>query len=75
MAISSGRVQTATSDARLLPADFDHRSPDNLILSVVLKVRKMGYTPILVTSDNGFQIKAKTLRIKTIPYTKVKSKI
>ena len=75
MAISSGRVQTATSDARLLPADFDRRSPDNLILSVVLKVKKMGYTPILVTSDNGFQAKAKTLKIETIPYTKVKSKV
>lgn len=48
MAISSGRVQTATSDARLLPADFDRRSPDNLILSVVLKVKRMGYTPVLV---------------------------
>lgn len=75
LAISSGRVQTATSDVRLLPADFDRRSPDNLILSVVLKLKKMGYIPILVTSDNGFQVKAKTLKIKTIPYTKVKSKI
>ena len=75
MAISSGRVQTATSDARLLPADFDRRSPDNLILSVVLKVKRMGYAPVLVTSDNGFQIKAKTLKIKTISYTKVKSKV
>lgn len=75
MAISSGRLQTATSDARLLPADFDRRSPDNLILSVVLKVKKMGYIPILVTSDNGFQVKAKTLKIKTITYTKVKSKL
>lgn len=75
MAISSGRVQTATSDARLLPADFDRRSPDNLILSVVLKVKRMGYTPVLVTSDNGFQAKAKTLKIETIPYTKVKSKV
>ncbi len=75
IAISSGRVQTATSDVRLLPADFDHRSPDNLILSVVLKVKKMGYTPILVTSDNGFQAKAKTLKIKTTTYTRVKSKL
>lgn len=75
MAISSGRVRTTTSDARLLPADFDRRSPDNLILSVVLKVKRMGYTPVLVTSDNGFQAKAKTLKIITIPYTKVKSKI
>lgn len=75
MAISNSRVQTLTSDARLLPADFDRRSPDNLILSVGLKLKRMGYTPILVTSDNGFQIKAKTLEIKTISYTKIKSKI
>ena len=75
MSISSGRVQTTTSDARLLPADFDRRSSDNLILSVVLKVKRMGYAPLLVTSDNGFQAKAKTLKIKTIPYTQVKSKI
>lgn len=75
LAISSGRVQVTTSDARLLPADFDRHSSDNLILSVVLKVKKMGYSPILVTSDNGFQAKAKILNIKTIPYTKVKSKI
>lgn len=74
-AISNGRVKTITSDARLLPADFDRRSSDNLILSVVLKLKRMGYTPILVTSDNGFQVKAKTLKIETIPYTKVKSKI
>lgn len=45
MAISSGRVQTATSDARLLPADFDRRSPDNLILSVVLKVKRRDTHP------------------------------
>lgn len=75
LALSNGRIQTITSDARLLPADFNRRSPDNLILSVALKLRKMGYSPILVTSDNGFQVKAKSLKISTIPYTKVKSKI
>lgn len=75
IAISSGRVQATTSDARLLPADFDRRSPDNLILSVALKIRKKGYSPIIVTSDNGFQAKAKTLEIKTIPYTKIKIKL
>lgn len=75
IAISSGRVQATTSDARLLPADFDRRSPDNLILSVALKLRKKGYSPIIVTSDNGFQAKAKTLEIKTIPYTKIKIKL
>ncbi len=75
LAISKDRVQTITSDARLLPADYDRRSSDNLILSVALKLRKNGYTPILVTSDNGFQVKAKSLKIKTIPYTKIRSKI
>ena len=72
MALSNGRIQTITSDARLLPADFNRRSPDNLILSVALKLKKIGYSPILVTSDNGFQVKAKTLEIKTISYTKIK---
>lgn len=73
LAISSGRVKTEIAAPRLLPIDFDKRSSDNLILSVVLKVQNMGYKPTLVTSDNGFQIKAKTLKIRTIPYTKVKS--
>lgn len=72
LALSNGRIQTITSDARLLPADFNRRSPDNLILSVALKLKKIGYSPILVTSDNGFQVKAKTLEIKTISYTKIK---
>lgn len=75
LAISKGRVRTIISDVRLLPADYDPRDSDNLILSVALKLRKNGYTPILVTSDNGFQVKAKSLKIKTIPYTKIRSKI
>ena len=75
LAITNGRVNTITSDARLLPADFDRRSPDNLILSVVLKIERMGYIPTLVTSDNGFQAKAKTLKIRTISYSKVKTKM
>ena len=74
LALSNRRIQTVASDASLLPADFSRRSPDNLILSVALKLKKMGYSPILVTSDNGFQIKAKTLKIKTISYTKIKQK-
>lgn len=52
------------SDTSLLPIDFNKRSPDNQILSVALKFKKEN--PILLTSDNGLQIKAKGLKITTI---------
>lgn len=53
--------QAATS---LLPDDFDKRSPDNLILSVALKYKHEN--PIILTSDNGLQLKAKIIRIQTV---------
>lgn len=53
--------QAATS---LLPDDFDKRSPDNLILSVALKYKHEN--PIILTSDNGLQLKAKIVRIQTV---------
>lgn len=52
------------ADVSLLPIDFNKRSPDNLILSVALKFKSQN--PILLTSDNGLQIKAKGLKITTI---------
>ncbi|MBD0824437.1 PIN domain-containing protein [Aestuariibaculum marinum] len=52
------------ADVSLLPVDFNKRSPDNLILSVALKFSSEN--PILLTSDNGLQIKAKGLKITTI---------
>jgi rRNA-processing protein FCF1 len=52
------------SDISLLPVDFNKRSPDNQILSVALKFKSEN--PILLTSDNGLQIKAKGLKITTI---------
>ena len=52
------------ADTSLLPMDFNKRSPDNLILSVALKFKLQN--PILLTSDNGLQIKAKGLKITTI---------
>ncbi len=52
------------SDVSLLPEDFDKRSPDNLILSVALKYKKDN--PIMLTSDNGLQLKSKALGISTI---------
>ena len=48
----------------LLPDDFNKRSPDNFILSVLLKFQNEN--PILLTSDIGLQIKAKGLSITTI---------
>ena len=40
------------------------RSPDNNILTVALKFKDEN--PILLTSDNGLQVKAKGLNMKTI---------
>ena len=47
-----------------LPNDFDKRSPDNNILTVALKFKSEN--PILLTSDNGLQVKAKGLNMNTI---------
>lgn len=52
------------ADLSLLPIDFDKRAPDNMILSVALKYSSEN--PILLTSDNGLQAKAKCLKITTI---------
>ena len=57
-------IKMEFSDSSLLPKDFDKRSPDNNILSVALKF--VNENPILLTSDNGLQIKAKGLKIATI---------
>lgn len=52
------------ADVSLLPDDFDKHSPDNMILSVALKYKDEN--PIMLTSDNGLQLKCKILRISTI---------
>ena len=52
------------ADTSLLPDDFDKRSPDNMILSVALKYKSEN--PIILTSDNGLQLKAKISGISTI---------
>lgn len=52
------------ADTSLLPEDFDKRSPDNMIISVALKYKE--HNPIMLTSDNGLQLKAKTLGIPTV---------
>ncbi|MFV0554309.1 MAG: PIN domain-containing protein [Mangrovibacterium sp.] len=57
-------VKMDVADLPLLPKDFDKRSPDNFILSVALKYKKEN--PIMLTSDNGLQIKAKGLGVTAI---------
>lgn len=52
------------ADVSLLPDDFDKRSPDNMILSVALKYKSEN--PIMLTSDNGLQLKSKIAGITTI---------
>lgn len=52
------------ADTSLLPDDFDKRSPDNMILSVALKYREDN--PIMLTSDNGLQLKCKIFNIATV---------
>ena len=57
-------VKMDKADLTLLPNDFNKKSPDNFILSVALKYKNEN--PIMLTSDNGLQIKAKGLGITTI---------
>lgn len=57
-------IRMDTADLSLLPNDFNKKSPDNFILSVALKYKQEN--PIMLTSDNGLQVKAKGLNITTI---------
>jgi len=57
-------ISMEIADLSLLPKDFNKRSADNMILSVALKFKTEN--PIILTSDNGLQIKAKGLSISTI---------
>ena len=65
-ALDKPRVTMELSDISLLPSDFNKRSPDNNILTVALKFQNDEENPILLTSDNGLQVKAKGLGIATI---------
>lgn len=61
---NSRKIIFETADASLLPPDYDRRSPDNLILSVAIKYK--AENPIMMTSDNGLQLKCKALGVTTI---------
>ena len=62
--IDKRNIKMDTADFALLPNDFNKKSPDNFILSVALRYKSEN--PIMLTSDNGLQIKAKGLGITTI---------
>lgn len=62
--IEKRNIKMDTADLSLLPNDFNKKSPDNFILSVALNYKTEN--PIMLTSDNGLQIKAKGLNITTI---------
>ena len=62
--IEKRNIKMDTADLTLLPNDFNKKSPDNFILSVAIKYKDEN--PIMLTSDNGLQIKAKGLYITTI---------
>lgn len=57
-------IRKEFADTSLLPDDFDKKSPDNMILSVALKYKKDN--PIMLTSDNGLQLKSKIFNISTV---------
>lgn len=62
--IGNGQLTMATANLELLPAEFSKKSPDNMIIAVALAYA--GSNPIILTSDNGMQAKAKGLGITTI---------
>ena len=57
-------IKMDTADLTLLPSDFDKKTSDNFILTVALKYK--GKNPIMLTSDNGLQLKSKGFGITTI---------
>ena len=63
-AMDKRNIKMEFSDVALLPDDFNKKSPDNNILTVALKYKNDN--PILLTSDNGLQVKAKGLGISTV---------
>ena len=63
-AMDQREIKMELADMNLLPDDFNKKSPDNMILTVALKYKDEN--PILLTSDNGLQVKAKGLGLSTV---------
>jgi rRNA-processing protein FCF1 len=66
--MGSRKITMESADLKLLPDDFNKKSPDNFILSVALKHNNNN--AVLLTSDNGLQVKAKGMNVKTISLKK-----
>lgn len=62
--MSKREITMESADLKLLPEDFNKKSPDNFILAVALKHKNNN--SVLLTSDNGLQVKAKGMNIKTL---------
>lgn len=60
----SKQLRTAKANTTILGEDYQQNSPDNRILSVAFMYKDKN--PILLTSDNGLQLKAKSIAIPTI---------
>lgn len=60
----SKQLRTAKANTTILGEDYQQNSPDNRILSVAFMYKDEN--PILLTSDNGLQLKAKSIGITTI---------
>lgn len=58
------QLRTAKANTTILGEDYQQNSPDNRILSVAFMYKDKN--PILLTSDNGLQLKAKSIGIPTI---------
>lgn len=57
-------IRTAKANLKILPSDFNDKSPDNFILSIALMYKDKN--PFILTSDNRLYVKAKTLEIPTL---------
>ena len=62
--LNKRKIREECGDLSYLPQDFSRKNADNLILSIALKFRN--HNPILLTNDNGLQIKAKGLGVDTM---------
>jgi rRNA-processing protein FCF1 len=62
--LNKRKIREECGDLSCLPQDFSKKNADNLILSIALKFRN--HSPILLTNDNGLQVKAKGLGVDTM---------
>jgi rRNA-processing protein FCF1 len=58
------QLRTAKANTTILGEDYQENTPDNRILSVAFMY--VNKNPILLTSDNGLQLKSKSIGIPTI---------